>query len=192
MKKIVLAITGASGIIYGLRLLENLLNNFHVELILSQSSLKVMRHEIGISISDVREFNYIKKSENLRIYSENDFSAPLASGSYITEGMFIVPCSMKTLSAIANGYADNLITRTADVMIKERRKLIICPREMPLSVIHLENMLKLARLGVVVIAPPIPAFYHKPNSVEDIVNFVVGKLLDCMNIENNLYRRWNG
>lgn len=191
MKKIVLAITGASGIVYGLRLLETLLKGFSVDLILSQASLAVMRHESNIFISDVQEFNSLQKSGNLKVYSEIDLSAPLASGSYITEGMFIVPCSMKTLSAIANGYADNLITRTADVMIKEKRKLVISPREMPLSVIHLENMLKLAKLGVV-IAPPIPAFYHKPNSIDDLVNFVVGKLLDCMNIPNDLYSRWNG
>lgn len=191
MGKIVLAITGASGIIYGLKLLENLVEKFKVELILSNASLSVMKYESNIAISNIEEFDKIFQFSNLTVYSDKDLIAPLASGSYITEGMFIVPCSMKTLSAIANGYSDNLITRTADVMIKEKRKLILSPREMPLNTIHLENMLKLSRLGVI-IAPPIPAFYNKPEKIEDIIDFVIGKLLDCMGIENNLYRRWNG
>lgn len=191
MKRIVLAITGASGVIYGLRLLDNLIKNFHVELILSDSSIEVIKHETPDLFNIVE--NILKNNEygNLRVYRENQIASPTASGSYRTEGMFIVPCSMKTLSAIANGYADNLITRTADVMIKERKKLIISPREMPLSAIHLENMLKLARLGVM-IAPPIPAFYHKPDKIDDLIDFVVGKLLDLMGIDNDLYRRWNG
>lgn len=191
MKKVVLAITGASGIIYGLKLLDNLLKIFKVELILTDSSISVMKYENNLSISKVDDFKKIYDFNNLTVYSERDIYAPLASGSHITEGMFIVPCSMKTLSAIANGYADNLVTRTADVMIKEKRKLIISPREMPFSAIHLENMLKLARLGAV-IAPPIPAFYNNPQTIDDLVNFVVGKLLDCMGIENDVYRRWNG
>ncbi len=191
MKKVVLAITGASGIIYGLKLLDNLLKNFKVELILTDSSISVMQYENNLSISKVDDFKKIYDFDNLIVYSEKDISAPLASGSHITEGMFIVPCSMKTLSAIANGYADNLVTRTADVMIKEKRKLILSPREMPFSAIHLENMLKLSRIGAV-IAPPIPAFYSNPKTLDDLVNFVVGKLLDCMGIENDIYRRWNG
>lgn len=190
MKKIVLAITGASGIIYGLKLLDNLLKFFKVELILTDSSISVMKYENNLSISKLDDFRKIYDFNNLTVYSERDISAPLASGSHMTQGMFIVPCSMKTLSAIANGYADNLVTRTADVMIKEKRKLILSPREMPFSVIHLENMLKLARIGAV-IAPPIPAFYSNPKKIDDLVNFVVGKLLDCMNIENDLYRRWD-
>ncbi len=191
MKKIILAITGASGIIYGLKLLEELLKNFHVELILSSSSLKVMKLETDLNINDLDDFKKFYQFKNLKIYSDGDLTATIASGSYLTEGMFIVPCSMKTLSAIANGYADNLITRAADVMIKERRKLILSPREMPFSALHLENMLRLSKAGVI-IAPPIPAFYSKPETLDDLVNFVVGKLLDAMGIENNLYRRWNG
>lgn len=191
MKKFIVAITGASGILYGFKLVEELIKSFEVELIFSESAIHVINHETDLKINNFEEFKEKFNLPNLNVYSEKQINSPFASGSYKTEGMFIVPCSMKTLSAIANGYADNLITRTADVMIKEGRRLIISPREMPLSAIHIENMLKLARLGVT-IAPPIPAFYHKPKSIEDIINFVVGKLLDCSGIENNLYRRWNG
>jgi 4-hydroxy-3-polyprenylbenzoate decarboxylase len=191
MKKFIVAITGASGILYGFKLVEELIKSFEVELILSESAIHVINHETDLKINNFEEFKEKFSLPNLNVYSEKQINSPFASGSYKTEGMFIVPCSMKTLSAIANGYADNLITRTADVMIKEGRRLIISPREMPLSAIHIENMLKLARLGVT-IAPPIPAFYNKPESIEDIINFVVGKLLDCSGIENNLYRRWDG
>jgi len=191
MKKFIVAITGASGILYGFKLVEELIKSFEVELILSESAILVINHETELKINNFEEFKEKFSLPNLNVYSEKQINSPFASGSYKTEGMFIVPCSMKTLSAIANGYADNLITRTADVMIKEGRRLIISPREMPLSAIHIENMLKLARLGVT-IAPPIPAFYNKPESIEDIINFVVGKLLDCSGIENNLYRRWDG
>jgi 4-hydroxy-3-polyprenylbenzoate decarboxylase len=191
MKKFIVAITGASGILYGFKLVEELIKSFEVELILSESAILVINHETDLKINNFEEFKEKFSLPNLNVYSEKQINSPFASGSYKTEGMFIVPCSMKTLSAIANGYADNLITRTADVMIKEGRTLIISPREMPLSAIHIENMLKLARLGVT-IAPPIPAFYNKPESIEDIINFVVGKLLDCSGIENNLYRRWDG
>jgi len=191
MKKFIVAITGASGILYGFKLVEELIKSFEVELILSESAIHVINYETDLEINNFEEFKEKFSLPKLNVYSEKQINSPFASGSYKTEGMFIVPCSMKTLSAIANGYADNLITRTADVMIKEGRRLIISPREMPLSAIHIENMLKLARLGVT-IAPPIPAFYHKPESIEDIINFVVGKLLDCSGIENTLYRRWNG
>lgn len=189
MERLILAITGASGIIYGIRLLDELSKNFEVSVILSKNAIQVIKHEIGIE--SLHEFKQRFNKPNIKIYSENDIDASVASGSYKTRGMFIVPCSMKTLSSIASGYADNLITRAADVTIKEGRKLIISPREMPLSSIHLENMLKLAKIGVI-IAPPVPAFYHKPNTIDDIVNFIVGKLLDSMGIENQLYRRWDG
>jgi len=118
-----------------------------------------------------------------------NLSAPFASGSFRTDGMFIVPCSMKTLSGVANGYTENLIQRAADVTIKEGRRLVISPREMPFSAIHLENMLKLARLGVR-IAPPVMGFYHKPRTIEDMVDFAAGKILDLMGIEHDIFRRW--
>ncbi|MEF9438500.1 MAG: UbiX family flavin prenyltransferase [Candidatus Mariimomonas ferrooxydans] len=128
-------------------------------------------------------------SKNVKYYKEDNLSAPVSSGSFITDGMFVVPCSMKTLSGIANGYASNLVERAADVILKENRKLILAPREMPFNAIHLENMLKLARLGVT-IAPPVPAFYHKPKKINDIIDFVVGKILDSSNVNNRLFRRW--
>jgi len=187
MKRFIIAITGASGTVYGLRLIEELFKNSELIVILSESAIHVMKTETEIKSFD--EFEKKFSYKNIKIFHENEISAPSASGSYRTDGMFIVPCSMKTLSAIAHGYANNLITRAADVTIKEGRPLVISPREMPLSVIHLENMLKLAKIGVIIV-PPQPAFYHKPEKIDDIVNFVVGKILDCMGVENNLFRRW--
>ncbi len=120
-----------------------------------------------------------------------DLAAPVSSGSFKTDGMFIVPCSMKTLSGVANGYTENLIQRAADVTIKEGRRLVMSPREMPFSAIHLENMLKLARLGVR-IAPPVMGFYHGPKTIDDMVDFAAGKILDLMGIEHDIFRRWAG
>lgn len=189
MKKYILAITGASGVIVGLKVLEELIKNFDVTLIVSDASLKVIQLETMYKFKDFEDFKNQFSIPNLKIYHESQIDAPSASGSYKTEGMFIVPCSMKTMSKIAYGFSDNLITRTADVTIKEGRKLVIAPREMPLNVIHLENMLKLAKIGVTV-APLVLSFYHKPKTIEDMINFLVGKILDCMGIENELYKRW--
>lgn len=173
--KILLAITGASGAVYGLRLLEVLKEkNVETECIVSDAAKKIIKHE-ALKIP--------------KCYSEKDIEAPFSSGSFKIDAVVIVPCSMKTLSAIANGFSHNLITRSADVAIKEKKKLILVPRETPLSAIHLENMLKLARLGVVIL-PAMPGFYHKPKKIEDLVNFVVGKILDSLGIENELYKRW--
>jgi len=177
--KVVVAITGASGVAYGLRLLEVLKEKgIEVTCIISEPAKKVMKYEL-------------ERVPKLSCVPENEIDASIASGSSIGEAMVVIPCSMKTLSAIANGYADNIITRAADVVIKEQKKLILVPRETPLNAIHLENMLKLARLGVVIL-PAMPAFYHKPKKVEDIINFVVGKVLDSLGIENSLFKRWRG
>lgn len=193
MKKYILAITGASGSIYGIRLLEELTKSSEVHLVISDTAVTVIRSETGIELSDNLEAWILGKDLHNRVflYRDTQLDAPIASGSFISSGMFIVPCSMKTLSAVANGYASNLIERAADVAIKEGKKLLICPREMPFSPIHLENMLKLARFGVI-IAPPVPAFYHKPQTIDDIVNFVTGKILDVFGIENDIYKRWRG
>ncbi len=202
MKSFVVAITGASGSVYGLRVIEELLKAGHkVHLIISRTAFLIIKTETGIDFSGRRgtqtqtQKEIEKKiqrhfsSKNLRYYSEQNLSAPVSSGSFITDGMLVVPCSMKTLSGIANGYANNLIERAADVVLKEGRRLIIAPREMPLSAIHLENMLKLARLGVKIV-PPIPAFYQKPKKLSDIVDFVAGKILDSAGVKHNLFKRW--
>ncbi|MCG6552208.1 MAG: UbiX family flavin prenyltransferase [Candidatus Magnetominusculus sp. LBB02] len=189
--KYIVAITGASGSIIGVRLVAELLKTAEVHLIISQAAFPVIAYETGLTwganpAHGVRDYF---KSDNL--FYHDDIQSPLASGSFRTDGMIAAPCSMKTLSAVANGYASNLTTRAADVTIKEGRRLLLCPREMPFSAIHLENMLKLARIGVV-IAPPVPGFYHKPQTLDDAVTFIVGKLLDQLNIEHELFRRYSG
>lgn len=182
--KIILAITGASGIPIGIRLAEAL-RKHELSIIVSENAKKVMSYE-------VEDMNKIlsKLKDYGRMYSEAEIDAPSASGSALFDTMVVCPCSMKTLSAIANGYCYNLITRSADVMLKEGRKLILVPRETPVSAIHLENMLKLSRLGVVIL-PASPAFYYRPKKVEDMVDFIVGKVLDSLGIKNELYKRWD-
>ncbi len=196
MKKFIVAITGASGAIYGLRLIKELLKSGkRVYLIISSQAFFIIKTETGVNWAGRMESEIEKKiqkyfsSKNIQYCSEDNLWAPVASGSFRTDGMFVVPCSMKTLSGIANGYANNLIERSADVMLKEGRSLILAPREMPFNAIHLENMLKLARLGVK-IAPPVPAFYHKPKDINDIVDFVAGRILDISGVDNRLYKRW--
>jgi 4-hydroxy-3-polyprenylbenzoate decarboxylase len=176
------AITAATGVDIAIKLLEKLKEKeIFTELIISKVAEEIIALETNYNISDIRSLAH-------KNYEVDDFTAPPASGSYKIDSMIIVPCSMKTLAAIANGYADNLITRAADVMVKEKRKLILVVRESPLSVIHLENMLKLARIGVI-IAPPIPSYYIIPKSVDDLIEYTVGRLLDQMDIESNI-KRW--
>jgi len=182
--KLVIGISGASGVIYGKRLLEILYDINHIEtyLVISKSAQKIIKMELDIDINRLFDLaNYC--------YDSNDISAPISSGSFKTDGMIISPCSMKTLAGIAQGYSSNLLLRAADVTLKERRPLILVPRESPLSAIHLENMLKLARLGVFIL-PPVPAFYNKPERIEEIVNYTVGKILDIFKINHNLFKRW--
>ena len=191
MKRLVLAITGASGSIIGIRLLEELLRHAEVHLLISWNTFSIIRDETGIDWSDETEQTIRSRFRTDRLYFHDDSQmyAPVASGSFRTDGMLVVPCSMKTLAGIACGYANNLIERAADVTIKEGRPLLLAPREMPFSAIHLENMLKLARLGVK-IAPPVPAFYQGPQSLDQMVDFLVGKMLDTMGVEHELFRRW--
>lgn len=180
--KIAVAITGASGIIYGFRLVEELSKTNDVFVIISNSAKKVIKHELPNAMKDI--------PKKIKILEEDDIESSIASSSFGLDAMVVCPCSMKTLAAISIGYADNLIHRCADVMIKERRKIIIVPRETPLSPIHLENMLKLSRIGVAIL-PLCPGFYHKPKNINDIVDFMVGKVLDSLGIKNDLYERWS-
>jgi 4-hydroxy-3-polyprenylbenzoate decarboxylase len=181
--RLIIAITGASGVIYGKRLLEVLQNKkIETHLIISEAAEKIIKHELEVTKEEIEKLAS-------HVYSVDDLTAPIASGSFKTDAMIIIPCSMKTLAGIAHGYAENLILRAADVMLKEKRKLILVPRETPLNIVHLRNMLELAKQGVT-IAPAMPAYYHKPKSVSDIVDYVVGKVLDCLEIEHTLFKRW--
>lgn len=181
--KLTIAITGASGVIYGKRLLE-ILHNKKVEthLVISQAAKKIIKLELETS-----EKNLEKLANH--VHEIDDWSCPIVSGSFKTDGMVIVPCSMKTLAGISSGFAENVILRAADVTLKEKRKLLIVPRETPLNTIHLRNMLDLAKQGAIII-PSMPAYYHKPKSIDDLVDFVVGRILDILEIEHTLYKRW--
>ncbi len=209
----IIAITGASGSIYGFSLLKALLGrSFFVYLIISKPGFKVIRHELGmfcdnayinegaslngfnVRIKDeiANKFRMSEYFDNFVFLDEDFLESRIASGSAKNVmGMAVIPCSMGSLSRIAGGNSGNLIERAADVMLKERKKLIVCPRETPLSDIHLKNMLSLSASGAVIL-PPVPAFYGKPKTVEDIVGFITGKILDCFGIENDAYKRWSG
>jgi len=188
-------ITGASGAVYGIRLIEMLLySGVKVHLVITEAGWRVIKEELGWvtakrqSALEAR-FGDAMASGSLIYHPNADIGASIASGSFRVEGMIIMPCSMGTLASIAHGSSDNLMTRAADVMLKEGRKLLLVPRETPLHAIHLENMLKLARLGVKLI-PAMPAFYYGPQSIEDMIDFLVGKVLDQISIDHDLYRRW--
>jgi 4-hydroxy-3-polyprenylbenzoate decarboxylase len=195
MKKYVLAITGATGPVIGLRVLKELVRASEIHVVISAQSFSIIYEETGTDLkADTPEgvLEKIRKfsgSERVYYHDDRDFEAPISSGSYRTDGMLVVPCTMKTLAGIANGYANSLVERAADVTLKEGRPLLLSPREMPFSAIHLENMLKLARLGVK-IAPPVPGFYHKPAGIDELVDFLAGKILDAMGIEHDIYKRW--
>jgi 4-hydroxy-3-polyprenylbenzoate decarboxylase len=194
MKPYIVAITGASGVLYGVRLVQVLAElSIPVELVISDTARIVAREEMGIDLGDPSLFLFSEKVTDpfIRRHDFKDFTAPIASGSYPVEGMVVIPCSMGTLGAIASGLSQNLIHRAADCTIKEGRKLILVPRETPLSAIHLENMLKLSRLGVRIV-PAMPAFYSGQQSVQELVDFLVGKVLDQMGIPHVLFPRWVG
>lgn len=198
MKRYVLGITGASGTVFGIRLLEELIRSAELHIVISSQAFSIIKDEAGLDLrgktdseTEKRIRKHFSTEKRLFYWAEDSMSSPIASGSFKTDGMLVVPCSMKTLSGIANGYANTLIERASDVTIKEGRTLLLCPREMPFSAIHLENMLKLARLGVR-IAPPVMGFYHKPQSLDEMTDFIVGKILDTMGIEHNLFKRWEG
>ena len=182
-RRIIVGITGASGAIYGIELLK-VLRTAGVEshLIITDAAARTIPLETDYTIPDVQALA-------TGSYEEGDISAPVASGSFLTHGMVVAPCSMKSLSAIANSYAENLLVRAADVCLKEGRKLILLVRETPLHRGHLRLMSMAAELGAIIL-PPIPAFYHRPQSIQEIVHQTVGKTLDQLGIEHELYRRW--
>ncbi|MFA6902809.1 MAG: flavin prenyltransferase UbiX [Gallionellaceae bacterium] len=197
MKTITLALTGASGIPYGMRLLECLLQSgARVQLVYSQAAQIVAKQEMNFTLpsraQDAEKMLTEKLgtfSGELKVYGIQDWYAPMASGSNPGDAMVICPCTMGTLGKVAGGISDDLIARAADVMLKEKRTLILVPREMPFSAIHLENMLKLSHAGAVIM-PPNPGFYHHPQSVQDMVDFVVARILDHLGVEQSLMKPW--
>lgn len=208
MRAFVIGITGATGAIYGIRLIEEFVHrDYQVYLTITLAGIEVVEKELGICLKEddpnqvkdtlltylLSRNNFSKKelADRLHYLPINQIGAVIASGSFLTEGMAIVPCSMSTLAGIAHGRSMNLLERAADVMIKEGRPLLVAPREMPLSSIHLENMLSLSKLGVMVV-PPMPGFYHQPQSIDDLIDFVIGKILDRLGISHQLYARWQG
>ncbi len=192
-----LAMTGASGMPYGLRLLEMLLlAGETVYLMVSSPARMVLAEETDLKlpsrpaeIKAILEQRYQARPGQLHVYGKEEWSAPVASGSSVPRSMVVCPCTSGTLASIAGGASRNLIERAADVVLKEHRQLILVPREMPFSVLHLENMLRLARLGVVIM-PPNPGFYHGPRTVQDLVDFVVARILDHLGVEQHLVRPW--
>lgn len=190
MKPLVMGITGASGAPYARRLAQYLADqDLHLHLVVSPPARRVMADELGL-----REFSLEallgRKADNVTLHPHRDIGAAIASGSFLTAGMVVCPCSSHTLAAIANGLGDNLITRAAMVTLKEARRLVLVPREMPLSAIELENLLKLSRSGAI-ICPACPGFYMKPQTVDDLIDVVVGRVLDLLELPHTLNTRWD-
>jgi len=183
--KIIVGITGASGGIYGFRLIEVLKEaGCEIHAVVSEPGWQVLKYECDINRQDI-------SAKVDFLYDINNISASIASGSFKTDAMVVVPCSMRTLGGIANGIADNLLGRAADVILKEGRKLILVPRETPFNAIHLGNMLKLAQMGVRIV-PACPGFYHRPANLQEVIDMMVGKICDTIGIDHDLYPRWQG
>lgn len=191
MPDYVVGITGASGSIYGVRLVHELALRKHtVNVVITSAGKQVMREELGVSdFKEMKKPGLSKIKGNIRIWENDDFEAPFMSGSSAPEAVVIIPCSVGKLGAITNGISSNLLERTADVALKEKRELILVIRETPLNLLHLENMVKAARAGAQIL-PAMPAFYHHPKTIDDMVNFVVGKVLNLLRIEHNLFKGW--
>ncbi len=195
MRRFVVALTGASGSVYGLRLVSELLSaGERVDLILTSSGRQVLRHETGLDWStDINQQQHQVQEYFASIAVDcvaiDDFWSGVASGSAAADAMVVIPCSMGTVGRIAAGLSGNLLERAADVMLKERRLLVLVPRETPFNTIHLENLLRLSRAGAVVL-PAMPGFYHGPETMADLVDFVVGKVLDQLNVQHSLFKRW--
>jgi 4-hydroxy-3-polyprenylbenzoate decarboxylase len=183
---LIVGITGATGVIYGIRLLEVLstIQDVETHLIISESGETTIKYETNRSVEEVKKLADFT-------YDIKDIAARISSGSFIREGMIIAPCTVKTMSALAYSYTDNLIIRAGDVTLKERQKLLLMVRETPLHLGHLRNMERLAEMGAIIM-PPVPAFYHKPQTLQDIIDHTVGKMLDLFKIKHTLFRRWSG
>lgn len=186
MTVLIVGITGASGAVYGIRLLEVLSSTKNVEthLIVSEPAEAIIKYETGRSVEEVKELASFS-------YDIRDMGAEISSGSFKTDGMIVAPCTVKTMSAIANSYSENLLIRVGDVTLKERRQLLLLVRETPLHLGHLRNLERLCEMGAIIM-PPAPAFYHRPQTIQDIVDHTVGKMLDVFGIEHSLFQRWPG
>lgn len=187
MKTFIVGISGASGFIYGKRLVQELSKENFVKLIVSETAFVVMEKEEGIKKNDF----FKSLNPNVEVISNKNLASSISSGSQLikTEGVIVCPCSMSTLAAVANGVVSNLIHRVCDVGLKERKRVVLVVREMPYSLVHIDNMKKATMAGAVIM-PASPGFYHKPKSVEDMVNFVIGKILDQFGVQHSLYKRW--
>lgn len=195
MERIIVGVSGASGIILAHKVIRELTaSGYFVELVMTKSALLTASAEMGKDYGTLKGFmaSFPQLSqESITVHSINNVGAKIASGTYRNSGMIVVPCSMATLAAIAIGLSDNLLRRAADVMLKERRPLVIVPRETPLNDIHLQHMLTISKVGGIIL-PPVPAWYTQPQSLDDIENFIVGKILDVLKIEHSLFERWKG
>lgn len=191
MADFLIGITGASGTIYGIRLIQELGRRKHnVNVVITSAGKKVMMEELGVSsLEQMDKLGLAETSFNVKIWENDNFEAPFMSGSNAPEAVVIIPCSMGKLAAVANGISGNLLERLADVALKENRKLILVARETPLSLIHLENMVKAAKAGATIL-PAMPAFYHHPETINDMVDFIVGKVLNILGIEHKLFKGW--
>ena len=184
-RSIIVGISGASGVIYAVRMLEILQQYPEIEthLIVSRWAVETLKHETDYQLEYLHGLV-------TKVYDNEDLAAAVSSGSFRTEGMIIIPASMKSVAGMACGYAEELLIRAADVTLKEGRKLVVVPRETPMSAIHLENLLTLSRAGAVIL-PPLPGFYHRPQSITDLIDHTIGKLLDQFSIEHDLFERWS-
>ena len=183
---LIIGITGATGVIYGIRLLEVLsaIDDVETHLILSEASRQIIKYETDKKVEEIEKLADFS-------YRVDDIGVRLASGSFKRDGMIIAPCTIKTMSALANSYSDNLLVRSGDVTLKEGKKLVLLVRETPLHIGHIKNMERLCEMGATIM-PPVPAFYHRPKTILDIVDHTVGKALDLFGIEHNLFPRWSG
>jgi 4-hydroxy-3-polyprenylbenzoate decarboxylase len=191
--RIVVGISGASGIVLAKRAIEVLTQYVDVDLVMTSSACLTARYELGKEYASPKrliESFPEDVQKRISLHSIHDFSAPIASGSYLTKGMLIIPCSMSTIAALACGLSDNLLRRAADVTLKEKRSLVVVPRETPLHAIHLKNMLTLSEVGATIV-PPVPAWYTHPKTVQDIEDCIVGRALDALHLHTNFFPRWN-